>query len=85
VSQGLHGRPEYVTVSEEGPEHERRFTVQVRIDDEVVGSGSGASRQLAEKAAALQALDTLRRRALPEATATQEESPTEGRDAAQAG
>jgi ribonuclease-3 len=85
VSQGLHGRPEYVTISEEGPEHERRFTVQVRIDDEVVGSGSGASRQLAEKAAALQALDTLRKRALPKSSQNQQARPTEGRDAAQAG
>ncbi len=62
LTQGLHTRPEYVTVGEAGPEHDRTFTVEVRMDNEVLGSGSGASRQLAEKEAALHALDVLRAR-----------------------
>lgn len=62
LTQGLHSRPEYVTVAEAGPEHDRTFTVEVRMDNEVLGSGSGASRQLAEKEAALHALEVLRER-----------------------
>ena len=62
ISQLLRGRPEYTTTAETGPEHDRTFTVEVRFGDEVVGSGTGASRQLAEKAAALEALRTLRAR-----------------------
>ena len=60
ITQGLRTRPEYVTVTEAGPEHDRTFTVEVRMGDRVLGSGSGASRQLAEKAAAARALETLR-------------------------
>jgi ribonuclease III len=60
LTQGLHTRPEYVTVSESGPEHDRTFTVEVRMGDRVLGTGSGASRQLAEKAAAARALEVLR-------------------------
>ncbi|MCC6236939.1 MAG: ribonuclease III [Dehalococcoidia bacterium] len=62
LTQGMHARPEYVTVAEAGPEHDRTFTVEVRMDNEVLGSGSGASRQLAEKEAALHALEVLRAR-----------------------
>ncbi len=65
ITQGLHTRPEYVTVAEAGPEHDRTFTVEVRMDNEVLGSGSGASRQLAEKEAALHALEVLRARTSP--------------------
>jgi ribonuclease-3 len=60
LTQGLRTRPENVTVAEAGPEHDRTFTVEVRMGDRTLGSGSGASRQLAEKAAAARALETLR-------------------------
>lgn len=63
--EGERGRPEYVTVSKEGPDHARRYTVEVYIDGEVLGAGSGATKQLAEKEAAreaLEALETLRLR-----------------------
>lgn len=63
LTQGESGRPEYVTVAEEGPEHAREFAVEVRIDGRTVGRGRGASKQLAEKAAAYEALDQLRERA----------------------
>jgi ribonuclease-3 len=60
--QGAYGRPHYVTASEEGPEHARRFTIEVRIDGEVVGTGSGPSKQQAEKEAARQAIEVMRQR-----------------------
>ena len=53
-------RPDYLTVDERGPEHAREFTVEVRIDGRAVGRGQGATKQLAEKAAAREALAALR-------------------------
>lgn len=60
--QGITGRPQYVTTAEEGPEHARSFTIEVRIDGETVGSGKGSSKQSAEKEAAREALVLLRAR-----------------------
>ncbi len=48
--------PEYQVVKEEGPDHDKIFTVEVVVDDQVVASGSGKSKQLAQQAAARQAL-----------------------------
>lgn len=62
LAQGVLGRPHYVTTLEEGPEHSRRFTVEVRIEGVMVGTGSGPSKQQAEKAAAWAALEVLRAR-----------------------
>jgi ribonuclease-3 len=50
----------------EGPAHDRRFTSQVRIADEIVGEGIGASKKAAQQSAAAMALASLRNR-LPEA------------------
>ncbi|MFA7297218.1 MAG: ribonuclease III [Dehalococcoidia bacterium] len=60
--QGRFGRPHYVTTHEEGPEHARRFTIEVRIDGEVFGAGSGSSKQTAEKEAARMAIAAVRAR-----------------------
>jgi ribonuclease-3 len=60
--QGAFGRPHYFTTREEGPEHARRFTIEVRIDGEVFGTGSGSSKQQAEKEAARAAIDVVRGR-----------------------
>ncbi|MGH2593589.1 MAG: ribonuclease III [Anaerolineae bacterium] len=56
-SQAEYGiTPRYRTVSEEGPDHAKLFTVEVRIGDRVVGRGEGLSKQLAAQAAASDAL-----------------------------
>lgn len=47
-----HGAPRYVVVKEEGPDHEKFFTVEVVVDERVVGSGSGRNKKEAEQAAA---------------------------------
>lgn len=60
--QGVLGRPQYVTIAEEGPEHARQFTIEVRIEGEVVGTGAGSSKHQAEKAAAREALAVIRTR-----------------------
>jgi ribonuclease-3 len=48
--------PVYRTVAAEGPDHAKAFTVQVSIGDQVVGEGSGRSKQAAARAAAEAAL-----------------------------
>jgi len=51
--------PSYKTVHEEGPEHRKIFTVEVQVQGEVLGSGSGHSKQEAEREAARHALQGL--------------------------
>ena len=46
----------------DGPEHERHFNIEVRVAGEVLGHGSGSSKQEAEKEAAREALPILRAR-----------------------
>ncbi|MGE0059961.1 MAG: ribonuclease III [Dehalococcoidia bacterium] len=48
--------PGYKTVHEEGPEHRKVFTVEVAVHGNVLGSGTGLSKQEAEREAARQAL-----------------------------
>lgn len=48
--------PRYRQVAAEGPDHAKVFTVQVWIGNEVVASGSGTSKQMAEQDAARNAL-----------------------------
>jgi ribonuclease-3 len=49
----------YAVVREAGPPHDRRFEVEAKVGDEVVGNGSGRSKKAAEQAAAQQALDRI--------------------------
>ncbi len=53
--------PTYVTVREEGPDHAKRFTVDVLVNDEVCGRGKGRSKQAAAQKAAQAALGRLER------------------------
>lgn len=46
----------YEIVKEEGPEHEKIYYVEVYMDDQVIGSGSGQNKKTAEQDAAYQAL-----------------------------
>jgi len=57
-SQG-HGAPAYSVVSEHGPDHDKQFTVEVSVGGQIKGQGSGKSKQLAQQAAAAQALERL--------------------------
>jgi ribonuclease III len=54
------GLPEYHTLEESGPAHNKRFVVEVRIQQEPVGYGSGKSKKEAQQQAARQALDAFR-------------------------
>jgi ribonuclease-3 len=48
--------PVYKVVSEEGPDHDKTFTVAVYINNQVRGQGSGPSKQAGQQVAAEQAL-----------------------------
>ncbi len=61
-SHGL-GIPRYVIVREEGPDHERTFTVEVVLANTRLGSGTGRNKKNAEQAAAAEALAWLRQQA----------------------
>lgn len=59
-SQALgFGPPIYRTVASSGPEHLKTFVVEVLVNGEVFGSGSGPSKQAAAKEAARVALERL--------------------------
>ncbi len=47
---------EYLTVSETGPEHDKRFSVVAKINNNVVGRGTASTRKDAEMIAAKEAL-----------------------------
>ena len=53
------GTPHYKTVSTAGPDHAKIFEMEVEIGDKVYGMGSGSSKQVAEHAAAQNALENL--------------------------
>jgi ribonuclease III len=57
-SHGL-GVPRYVIAKEEGPDHDRTFTIDVLLRSVRKGSGSGKNKKDAEQAAARQALANL--------------------------
>ena len=51
--------PNYKTVSEEGPDHDKNFVVNVLIGSEIVGKGEGKNKKSAEQNAAKTALENL--------------------------
>ncbi len=44
--------PDYVTVGESGPDHDKQFVVEARLNDTVYGVGKGSSKRKAAQAAA---------------------------------
>jgi len=49
----------YTVVGEQGPDHAKLFSIEVKLDDLVLGEGSGKSKKEAEQVAAAQALKYL--------------------------
>ena len=47
---------EYVLIEEKGPDHDKQFSVEVRVNGEVFGRGTGHTKKAAEQAAAYQAI-----------------------------
>lgn len=53
LAQSIHkSTPEYEVIKEEGPDHDKTFTVVVKVNDKVIGEGVGSSKQRAEEQAA---------------------------------
>lgn len=53
-------QPQYRVMHEEGPSHEKTFTVEVILNDRSYGQGQARSKKKAEQAAAGEAIDRLR-------------------------
>ena len=51
---------EYVIIDEKGPDHEKLFTAEVKVEDKVLATGEGKSKKLAEMQAAQKALENLK-------------------------
>lgn len=56
VQQEQGEKLEYVLVAEEGPPHQRTFTMEARLNSNVIGQGVGSSKREAEQRAAKEAL-----------------------------
>ena len=51
---------QYVIIGEEGPDHAKRFVVEVRIGEKKAGTGKGSTRKAAEQEAAYRAIIALK-------------------------
>ena len=59
-SQGKSlGLPQYLVRNEEGPDHDKLFTIEVLINNQVLGKGKGNSKKMAEQISARNALKKL--------------------------
>ena len=59
IQQNKEEKVEYVLVEETGPAHDKRFTVEVHLNSNVIGSGRGKSKKIAEQMAAKEALELM--------------------------
>ncbi len=58
--QGRYGKaPDYVLLHAEGPDHQRRYTIEARFEGRAVGEGRGRTKKAAEQEAARRALERL--------------------------
>ena len=61
VVQGMHKNLKYVLIDETGPDHNKSFSVDVLIGDDVISSGTGHTKTAAEQEGAYKALIKLRK------------------------
>ena len=59
VQKNPEEKAEYVLAGEEGPDHDKRFVVEVHLNSNVIGEGTGKSKKEAEQMAAKQALELM--------------------------
>lgn len=59
VQKNPEEKAEYVLAGEEGPDHDKRFVVEVHLNSNVIGEGIGKSKKEAEQMAAKQALELM--------------------------
>ena len=51
---------EYEIIDEQGPDHEKLFTAEVKVNEKVLATGEGKSKKLAEMQAAQKALENIK-------------------------
>jgi len=56
---GSRKPPVYTVITETGPDHDKRFEIEVKLADEPYGSGIGRNKKEAEQRAAEKALETI--------------------------
>lgn len=56
IQAGFKNGPEYYLVGENGPDHCKEFSVEVRIEGKVIGTGTGRTKKAAEQKAAYNAI-----------------------------
>lgn len=56
--------PVYNVIEETGPDHDKRYLIEVRLGDQLLGTGEGRTKKEAEQRAAEQALRTLKQNKL---------------------
>lgn len=56
IQEKFNQAPTYSVEHEEGPAHDKKFTISVRFNDKVLGSGTARSKKEAEQQAAAEAL-----------------------------
>lgn len=61
VQQKNTGMLHYQLIREDGPDHDKLFVVEAKIDDKKIGEGMGKTKKAAEQQAAYEALVSLRR------------------------
>ena len=61
VVQGEHEKLTYDLISENGPDHNKSFTVEARVGSRVLGEGTGRTKKAAEQEAAYKALLMLKK------------------------
>lgn len=59
VQQGSGQVLEYRLIGESGPDHDKRFTMEVTLNGKAIGSGTGRSKKDAEQMAAKAGMETL--------------------------
>lgn len=59
VQKNPEEKVEYVLIGEEGPDHNKRFVVEVMLNSQVIGKGRGRSKKNAEQLAAKEALELM--------------------------
>ena len=59
IQKNREEKIEYVLVGESGPDHNKAFTVEVHLNSNVIGTGTGRSKKQAEQLAAKEALSLM--------------------------
>ena len=59
IQQNPEEKLQYFLAAEKGPDHDKRFVVEVRLNSNVIGVGEGKSKKSAEQMAAKEALELM--------------------------